>query len=115
MPSREGFIRVCREADLTPGQGRAVRVGGREVALFRVRGRIYALENTCPHAGGPLAAGTVVDDTITCSWHCAAFDLETGASLDSISRWDADVYPVEVRDGWVSVGVGVEDVEVEAE
>lgn len=102
---------ACRADEVKPGSATVVRVGEREVALFHVEGRIHALDNRCPHAGGPLAEGTVIGSTVICSWHCAAFDLETGESLDSISRWDADAYAVRVEDG--KVWVRIEDEEEE--
>lgn len=86
-----------------------MRTRGRELAIFDVAGRVYVLDNRCPHAGGPLAEGTVIDTTVTCSWHCATFDLETGRSLDAISRHDVDTFPVRVRDGRIWVRLPDED------
>jgi len=52
--------------------------------------------NACPHMGFPLVRGTVEEGILTCHWHHARFDLETGGSFD---LWADDVrsYPVEVR------------------
>lgn len=113
------LVEVCREVALGEGESVAVRVQGpvvesgpgredaRRIALFRWEGRIYALDDRCPHAGGPLSRGTLIEGAVMCSWHCATFDLESGESLDSISRRDADVYPVEVRDGRILVRMPV--------
>jgi nitrite reductase (NADH) small subunit len=46
--------------------------------LFNVDGRIYAVENTCPHQGGPLSEGWVAKGCVTCPWHAWTFKLDTG-------------------------------------
>ncbi len=79
-------------------------VGGVAVALFAHDDRVFAVENRCPHMGFPLHRGTVKDGVLTCHWHHARFDLETGGTFD---QWadDARVFPVETRDGTVWVDV----------
>lgn len=60
------------------GKSRVVMIGRYEVALFNVDGAYYALENSCPHQGGPIADGWVENLTVTCPWHAWCFDLRTG-------------------------------------
>jgi nitrite reductase (NADH) small subunit len=62
-----------------PGKARAFNVGRYEIALFNVGGNYYALENACPHQGGPIAEGWVENLTVTCPWHAWCFDLRTGS------------------------------------
>jgi len=57
-----------------------VRVNGKEVALFNVKGEIFAISNTCLHAGGPLGEGKLSSDVVMCPWHGWTYDLKTGAS-----------------------------------
>jgi len=82
----------------------AVRVGGHSLALFLEDGKVYAVDNRCPHMGFPLDRGTVYDGILTCHWHHARFDLESGGTFDQFAD-DARVFPVEVRDGevWVDL------------
>jgi nitrite reductase/ring-hydroxylating ferredoxin subunit len=61
--------------------GKLVNVGGQEIAVFKLGEDHYAIENTSPHAGGPLAEGEVEDDVVTCSWHGSRFNIKTGALL----------------------------------
>jgi nitrite reductase/ring-hydroxylating ferredoxin subunit len=85
-------------------QGRAVvEQGGHEVALFLVDGRAHALANTCPHEGNPLVEGELLGPTLTCAYHNWKFDLETGACL--FGDEPARVYPVELRDGEIWIGL----------
>lgn len=72
------FVPVAHIADLKPGACQSVEVEGYGVALFNVEGRIYALDNTCPHAGGPLGEGRLEGDIVTCPWHGWRFNVRTG-------------------------------------
>lgn len=72
------FVRIAEVAAVPPGSSRAVCVGRYEVALFNVAGAFYALENACPHQGGPIADGWVEGLTVTCPWHAWCFDLRSG-------------------------------------
>ncbi len=74
----DDFVTVARTADVASGTAKAVVVGGREIALFNVGGCFYALDNTCPHQGGPLAEGWIEGTHVTCPWHAWTFKLEDG-------------------------------------
>lgn len=78
--------------------------GGHSLVLFIHSGKVYALDNRCPHMGFPLDRGTLCDGVLTCHWHHARFDLATGGTFD---QWadDAQIFPVEVIGGdiWVDV------------
>jgi len=75
------LIKVAQTKDLPPGSGAAFEVEGRNIAVFNVGGSLYAIDDTCPHSGGPLSQGQVDGTKVTCPWHAADFDLQTGAVL----------------------------------
>src|SRR5215471_5890408 len=84
-------------------KGRLVVHGGRRpILVIYDRGRIFALDNRCPHMGFPLERGSVEDGILTCHWHHARFDLESGCTFDLWAD-DVPICPVEVRNGdvWV--------------
>ena len=72
------FVSVAKFSEITPGTGMVVEVNGVSVALFKVDGMVYAIDNTCPHRGGPLGAGTVEGRVVTCPLHLWDFDICTG-------------------------------------
>jgi nitrite reductase (NADH) small subunit len=76
--SSDRFVRVADLVDVPSGSSRTVFVGRYEVAIFNVDGNLYALENCCPHQGGPIGDGWVEGSTVTCPWHAWRFDLRTG-------------------------------------
>jgi NAD(P)H-dependent nitrite reductase small subunit len=101
------FVRVAQLADLPLGASRAVRVDDTAIALFSVNGSIYAVDNVCPHAGGPLARGALGGSDgaiVTCPLHGWRFDVRTGQS-PHLRGEHLRTFPVRVIDGAVEVRV----------
>ncbi|MBV8095290.1 MAG: Rieske (2Fe-2S) protein [Acetobacteraceae bacterium] len=84
--------------------------GHRPILVVYDRGRVFALDNRCPHMGFPLERGSVEDGILTCHWHHARFDLESGCTFDLWAD-DVPICPVEVRNGevWVKTTFGHAD------
>jgi nitrite reductase (NADH) small subunit/3-phenylpropionate/trans-cinnamate dioxygenase ferredoxin subunit len=98
----EQFIDVCDLTDVQPGLAHIVALPDREVALFNVDGQLYAIDNDCPHAGGPLGDGWIKDCIVTCPWHAWSFDVRTGKmTLGDYST--VDCFDVRVEGTRVSV------------
>jgi nitrite reductase (NADH) small subunit len=76
-------FKVGAVADVPPGEGRVVEAGGRVLALFNVRGSFFAIDNACPHRGGPLGEGDLDDGVVTCPWHAWRWDVRTGANVNN--------------------------------
>jgi len=80
------------------GEGRAYRLGGRAVAVFRTRaGKLYALDDRCPYGQGALADGLLIADAVICPMHARRFELATGRCDDDSSG--VATYPVFVAAG----------------
>lgn len=73
-------IKVCKISELPSGQSKCVQVSGREIAVFNVKGKFYALDNACVHAGGSLHDGFLDEEKcqVACGWHAWGYDLATG-------------------------------------
>jgi nitrite reductase/ring-hydroxylating ferredoxin subunit len=69
---------LCDFSELKEGQGKYVDVGNFQLAVFLHEGKVYAIDNECPHAGGNLSSGMIMDGCAVCPWHYWAFKLETG-------------------------------------
>jgi nitrite reductase (NADH) small subunit len=93
------MIRVCSIDDVPLGEGRAITVDGRRIAIFRTLDHWYALDAVCPHLGGPLADGIVADRTVICPLHERRFALDTGEALSGGPCVQA--HAIEVRAGQV--------------
>jgi ferredoxin-thioredoxin reductase catalytic chain len=96
-------VRIASVDDLADGQGRVVAVGKRKLALFRVGGEFFCLENVCKHLWAPLGEGYLDGYEVMCPWHGWRYDVRTGKT----DHPDADVqtFSVSVRAGEVFVRV----------
>src|SRR5215472_3343056 len=109
VPTKE-FV-LAGSLEELKAKGRSVVHGGhRPILVIYHRGRVFALDNRCPHMGFPLERGSVEDGILTCHWHHARFDLESGCTFDLWAD-DVPICPVEVRDGdvWVKTTFGHAD------
>jgi nitrite reductase (NADH) small subunit len=88
-------IKVAHVTDLAPGSGITVDAEGQPIALFNVDGTFYAIHDTCSHRGGPLGEGELHGAIVTCPWHGATFDVQTGAVTGPPAR--ASVLSFRVR------------------
>jgi nitrite reductase (NADH) small subunit len=95
-------VKVCAVEDVPVGEGRAVTIDGRPLAVFRTGAGFFALDNACTHMGGPLADGIVADKTVACPLHDRRFQLATGRAVGH-QCGGVIAYPVEERDGEVFV------------
>lgn len=84
--------------DIPPGEGRAYRIGGESIAVFRQRsGKLFAIQNECPHRGGPLSEGIMGEGAVLCPLHAWRFDLKTGGCQNDPCT--LRTYSVRVEDG----------------
>jgi nitrite reductase/ring-hydroxylating ferredoxin subunit len=108
-PSRE-FV-LAGSLEELKAKGRLVLHGShRPILVIYDHGRVFALDNRCPHMGFPLERGSVEDGILTCHWHHARFDLESGCTFDLWAD-DVPIFPVELRNGqvWVKTTFGYGD------
>jgi len=107
-----GRVRAGSAATLEAEGRLLTKLGSLPVLVVWHEGRVYALEDRCPHMGFPLHRGTCEDGLLTCHWHHVRFDLASGCTLD---RWadDTRAFDVEIADGdvWVSARDGGDNVE----
>jgi nitrite reductase/ring-hydroxylating ferredoxin subunit len=106
---------VARVNDISEGERLIVEVGGRKIGIFHVAGEYHAILYVCPHAGGPLCEGQLVEDVfaerpgeihhdperrfIACPWHGWIFDIKTGQSWSDPKRLRARRYAVDLQHG----------------
>jgi nitrite reductase/ring-hydroxylating ferredoxin subunit len=98
----EGQIRAGTVEELKAAGCRVVTGGGHAIAVIYHDGRVYAVDNRCPHMGFPLDRGSVRDGILTCHWHHARFDLASGGTFNPFAD-DVRSFPVKVVEGQVWV------------
>ncbi|MER5671053.1 Rieske (2Fe-2S) protein [Pseudonocardia alni] len=116
--SREQFV-VGTIDDFPPGSHPIIEVGGREVGIYNVDGKLYAIHNVCAHALAPICHGRVGGTwlpsepgtfdwgmegrVLRCVAHGWEYDIATGESVANVDKRRIRTFPVEVEDGKVIV------------
>src|SRR5437588_8924582 len=105
--AENGWHRVDPADVPADGRVRSVTVDGRSVALSRCGARLGALDNHCPHQGGPLGEGSIEKGWLRCPWHGYDYDPLTGTPPPGFTDAPAN-HPVELRDDGIYVGLAPE-------
>lgn len=104
MSRRKQWMRITNSDNIPLREGRAVMLGDREIAIFNLGDRFLAIDNRCPHSGGPLCDGIVSGATVICPLHAWKISLETGETVrptDVVSC--VETFPTRVDNGVVLV------------
>jgi nitrite reductase (NADH) small subunit/3-phenylpropionate/trans-cinnamate dioxygenase ferredoxin subunit len=96
---------VAQTKDLEPGQGLAVEVEGKKIALFNIEGSYHAIDDACTHVGGSLSEGSVEGTVVTCPLHGARFDVTNGEVLSPPARTAAGSYKVHINGDAISLEI----------
>jgi nitrite reductase/ring-hydroxylating ferredoxin subunit len=96
------FVRVAKLDEIPAGRGRPVFVDGKPIALFKVDGDVYALDDSCPHAGSSLGMGRQDGAFVTCRAHGLCFDVRTGR-MRGVAGLCARTYRVQVVAGDIAI------------
>jgi nitrite reductase (NADH) small subunit len=106
------WIRITEAANIPLREGRAVRFGPEVLAIFNLGQKFLAVDNRCPHQGGPLADGIVSGDSVVCPLHSWKVCLSSG-EVKRPAEQQACVrsYPVKVVDGIVLVQLSAAQAE----
>lgn len=72
------WVRITHRDNIPLREGRSVKIASREIAIFNLGDRFLAVENRCPHKGGPLSEGIVSGNAVVCPLHAWKIALECG-------------------------------------
>ena len=91
--------------DIPPQGARVVKTAQGCVAVFRTADdQVFAMNDTCPHKGGPLSEGIVHGTSVTCPLHAWVFSLETGQA-QSADEGSVATYPIRVEQGRILLDI----------
>jgi thiamine pyrophosphate-dependent acetolactate synthase large subunit-like protein/nitrite reductase/ring-hydroxylating ferredoxin subunit len=104
------WIKVAEVDELPEGRVKTVTAGTKSLALVHFDGRWAAMDNRCPHQGGPLGEGSIEEGVdgrcwLRCPWHGWDFDPITGLPPGGHEDTGQETFPVEIRDTGVYVQV----------
>ncbi len=109
-PTELSWWKVAEPGEVADGRAKSVTAGARSIALVHFQGAFAAMDNHCPHQGGPLGEGSIekgVDGAcwLRCPWHGWDFDPLTGKPPGGHADSGQEMFDVEVRADGVYVGV----------
>ena len=99
----EGFARVARIQEVTPGKLKGIKEKGKRVLLANVEGNYYAIGDVCTHAGCLLSDGKLEGHTVICTCHGSQFDVGTGHVLHPPASKPEPVYDVKIEGEDISI------------
>ena len=97
------WIDVIGAPALADGEHVLIDADGTDIAVFKLEGQFYAIEDVCTHDGAELASGRVAGDEIICPRHGARFCIKTGEVKAPPAYENIASFPVRVEDGRVQV------------
>jgi nitrite reductase (NADH) small subunit len=105
------WVRITNCGNIPIREGRSVRIGSREIAIFNLGDRFLAVENLCPHKGGPLSEGIVSGNVVVCPLHSWKIGLECGTVKKPTDIGKCvKTFSTRVEDGIVSIEVPVSSI-----
>ena len=90
------LVKVATKSEIADQSVKLLEIGDKRIALFNLGGRFYALDDTCPHADGPLSEGSIEGEEVECPWHGSRFNIKTGEvaappAVDNVARYNVHV------------------------
>jgi nitrite reductase (NADH) small subunit len=110
---------IGKVSELPPGSNKILMLEQRSIGVFNIKGKYYALKNTCPHQAAPLCVGKVTGMTlpsrpgeylygregeiVRCPWHGWEFDITNGKSIYDPHKCLVKTYDVAIEEESPSV------------
>ncbi len=99
------FVKVATISEIADQSAKLLNVEGKRIALFNLGGEFYALDDTCPHASGPLSEGSIEGEDVECPWHGSRFNIKTGEVTAPPADENVAKYKVRVTGDGIEVEV----------
>lgn len=103
--SASHWVKVCNTSDFGSLNRVKCQAGETEILIIRQAGNYSAIRNHCTHLGKPLDKGRIMGGQITCPYHGACFDIETGRAISGPAVFPLTKLSVKVEDQDIFVDV----------
>jgi naphthalene 1,2-dioxygenase system ferredoxin subunit len=101
----EKWVDVSAVDNVPKGDVTAVKVDGKELALYEVEGNIYATDNLCTHGAARMSDGFLEGSEIECPLHQGKFDVCTGKALCAPLTENIRVYPAKIENNRIFLNI----------
>ncbi|MEY3212465.1 MAG: hypothetical protein RIT28_2946 [Pseudomonadota bacterium] len=103
-PKDDGpFVKVARSDQVPEGKAGTYVIGEDAIAVFRVKGKLFAIDQTCVHEDGPLGEGKLEGHVVSCPYHDWRYDVRDGRCLSATDRAVA-CFAVKEEGGAILIG-----------
>ena len=101
-----GKILVSKINNIPPGSKYKTTVDGKDILIVNIDGKLYAIDDTCTHAGASLFDGELKNESIVCDWHGAEFNCTNG----TLKKFPAQInnlksYKIKVESGDIFIEI----------
>jgi nitrite reductase/ring-hydroxylating ferredoxin subunit len=97
------FVPVLSESELEADTPTKVDAEGRSVLLVKQSGQVFALDDTCVHAGCSLSGGQIEGRSIICPCHGSQYELDSGSVINGPATRPEPTLAVRLRNGMIEV------------
>jgi 3-phenylpropionate/trans-cinnamate dioxygenase ferredoxin subunit len=104
-PSALEFLEIVPADQLPEGERLYIEVGGKQIVIFNLAGKLFAIGDVCSHDNGPVGDGEIEENEIICPRHGGRFDIRSGKATSLPAVVDIPAYPVRVVDGIIEIGM----------
>jgi 3-phenylpropionate/trans-cinnamate dioxygenase ferredoxin subunit len=104
-PSALEFLEIVPADQLPEGERLYIEVGGKQIVIFNLAGKLFAIGDVCSHDNGPVGDGEIEENEIICPRHGGRFDIRSGKATSLPAVVDIPAYPVRVVDGMIEIGM----------
>jgi nitrite reductase/ring-hydroxylating ferredoxin subunit/uncharacterized membrane protein len=94
---------VAKSDELEVDQMKLLRVNGRRLVLARTKEGYTVFDDRCPHRGGSLAGGAMINGIVQCPWHGSQFDCRSGAVKSGPAQEAIPTYRVGEKEGKITL------------
>lgn len=99
------WVRLSLDREVVEGSMIAVRVGDKQLILYRTRAGYFVSERRCTHQGADLLRGYFDDEIIECPVHQGRFSVRTGKALNAPATTALKTYPVKVDESGIFIQI----------
>jgi len=104
-PSTLEFLEIAPADQLPEGERLYIEVGGKQIVLFNLAGKLFAIGDICSHDNGPVGDGEIEENEIICPRHGGRFDIRSGKATSLPAVVNIPAYPVRVVEGMIEIGM----------
>jgi 3-phenylpropionate/trans-cinnamate dioxygenase ferredoxin subunit len=104
-PSTLDLLEIAPADQLPEGERLYIEAGGKQIVIFNLAGKLFAIGDVCTHDNGPVGDGEIEENEIICPRHGGRFDIRSGQATSLPAVVDIPAYPVRVVKGMIEIGV----------